>query len=137
MKRAVFSLVSALAVAAAAAASETPNAPAAPVSTAARAIVVYEKPNFQGRALTLVSATPDLAPLNFNDQVASLVIQGTDDWVLCEHRNYAGRCVRVQARAEDLKLLQIGGRVSSLYPVPATPAALAPAPTTAAPSAKP
>ncbi len=123
MKLAVFSLACVLALTAAATAAPVPVA-----------IVVYEKPNFEGRALTLVRATPDLAPLNFDDRVASLAIQGADDWVLCEHRNYAGRCVRVQAKAADLKLLQIGGRVSSLYPVPATPA---PATPTAAPAAKP
>jgi hypothetical protein len=48
--------------------------------------------------------------------------------MLCENRNYAGRCVRAQSRADDLKVLQISGRVSSLYPVPApqVPAAAAP-----------
>ena len=34
-----------------------------------------------------------------------------------------GRCVRVQSQADNLNLLQLAGRVSSLYPVPATPAA--------------
>jgi len=73
--------------------------------------------------MTIDRAVPDLAALNFNDKVASFAIQGAGDWMLCENRNYAGRCVRAQWKADDLKLLRIAGRVSSLYPVPVTPAA--------------
>ena len=98
-------------------------------NTAAAGIVVYDEPNFQGHALTLAQPTPDLSKLNFDDRVASLVINGGGDWVLCENRNYAGRCIRVATKAENLKLLQLNGRVSSLYPVPVSPAATAPAPT--------
>jgi Beta/Gamma crystallin len=95
-------------------------AAAAPLS-----IVVYDQPGFKGRALAIDRAIPDLAALQFDDEIASFEIRGAGDWILCEHRNYGGRCVRVQAKAEDLKVLQIGGRVSSLYPAPA-PAAPTP-----------
>lgn len=94
----------------------------------ATTVVVYDQPNFKGRALTLATATPDLAKHGFDKQVASLAIEGAGDWVLCERKNYAGRCVRVQGKAGDLSLLQMNGRVSSLYPVPATPAPKPPAP---------
>jgi hypothetical protein len=81
-------------------------------------IDIYDQPDFKGRKVTLTQATPDLGALKFDDKVASFTINGTGDWVLCEHRNYGGRCIRVQAQAEDLKQLAMVGRVSSLYPAP-------------------
>jgi hypothetical protein len=101
--------------------------PAAAVAPAAPTVVVYDQPNFKGQALTIAAATPDLAAHKFDNKVASLMISGGGDWVLCENKNYTGRCVRVQAQADNLNLLQLSGRVSSLYPVPVTPAMPAPA----------
>lgn len=98
-------------------------APAAGAASAvAPAVVIYDQVDFKGRALTITGATPDLGPLGFDNKVASLAVQGGGDWVLCENKNYAGRCVRVQGQAGDLSLLQLSGRVSSLYPVTATSA---------------
>lgn len=84
-------------------------------------IVVYDKPNFSGRAITLERSVPSLAAINFNDQPSSVQIKGSRDWVLCEHRNFMGRCVRIHAKERDLKRLKISGQVSSLYPVPVAP----------------
>jgi hypothetical protein len=104
-------------------ASESRAAAATPVAApAAPSVIVYDQPNFKGQALTIAAATPDLATLKFDDKIASLSISGGGDWVLCENKNYTGRCVRVQSQADNLNLLQLGGRVSSLYPVPAAPA---------------
>ena len=113
----------------AAAESAPAPAPAAPtaVDPGPLTIVVYDQPNFKGRTMAFTQAVPDLAQQKFDDKVASLSITGPGDWVLCEHRNYGGRCARVQGRADNLKLFDIVGRVSSLYPVPAAPA---PAPAT-------
>lgn len=97
-------------------------APAAAVAPAAPSVVVYDQPNFKGQALTIAAATPDLTALKFDDKIASLAISGGGDWVLCENKNYTGRCVRVQSQANNLNLLQLSGRVSTLYPVPAAPA---------------
>jgi hypothetical protein len=82
-------------------------------------ITVYDQPDFKGSKVNIALPTPDMKALNFDDKVASLTIQGAGDWVLCENRNYTGRCARVQAQAVNLKLQQLNGRVSSLYPVPA------------------
>jgi hypothetical protein len=101
---------------------------AAPAENGPLVIVVYDQPNFKGRELKLTAAVPDLSAVKFDDKVASLTISGAGDWVLCENRNYGGRCSRVQGKAENLGLLQLAGRVSSLYPVPATPAATPAAP---------
>ena len=96
--------------------------PPVPPSTAT-SIIVYELPNFKGSTLTFERQVASLAALSFNDKIASVKIQGTRDWVLCEHRNFMGKCVRVHMKAKDLKRLQIAGQVSSLYPVPAEPPA--------------
>jgi len=98
-------------------------APSAAAAPAVLSVVVYDQPNFKGQALTIATATPDLAVHKFDDKIASLAISGGGDWVLCENKNYKGRCVRVQSQADNLNLLQLSGRVSSLYPVPVAPAA--------------
>jgi hypothetical protein len=87
------------------------------------AITVFDQPNFKGRTLVFDRSVPSLAKLNFNDVIASVQIKGTRDWVLCEHRNFMGKCVRIRAKEKDLKRLKINGQVSSLYPVPVPPPA--------------
>lgn len=104
-------------------ASTTPVAPEGPVPLA---IVVYDQPSFKGQSLRIEQAVPDLAVLKFDNKAASFEIQGTGDWMLCENRNYGGRCVRGSAKADDLRVLQLFGRVSSLYPVPAAAAPTTP-----------
>ncbi len=84
-------------------------------------ITIYEKPNFQGRSLTFVNRMPSLAAVGFNDLTASVKIKGTRDWVLCEHRNFFGRCVRVHLKEKDLKRQKFLGVTSSVYPVPVPP----------------
>lgn len=91
----------------------------APLPTA---ITVYEKPNFKGRSLKFDRSVPSLAAVDFNDLAASVKIDGKRDWVLCEHRNFMGKCVRVRAKEKNLKRLKIDGKVSSLYPVRDVPA---------------
>ena len=86
-------------------------------------ITVFDQPNFKGRTLVFNSSVPSLAKVNFNDVIASVQIKGTRDWVLCEHRNFMGKCVRIRAKEKDLKRLKINGQVSSLYPVPVPPPA--------------
>ncbi|MEQ1863082.1 MAG: beta/gamma crystallin-related protein [Micropepsaceae bacterium] len=124
LSQSAWALLAALAVASAADAAAAPVPPPAAAAPVPLVIVVYDQPNYMGHAVTIDRAVPDLAAIKFDDKVASFEIRGAGDWMLCENRNYAGRCVRVQSRADDLKILQIGGRVSSLYPVPATPAGL-------------
>lgn len=87
------------------------------------AITVFDQPNFKGRTLVFDRSVPSLARVNFNDVIASVQIKGTRDWVLCEHRNFMGKCVRIRAKEKDLKRLKINGQVSSLYPVPVPPPA--------------
>lgn len=80
-------------------------------------ITVYELPNYKGRKMEFERSVPSLAALQFNDRVASVQIKGPRDWVLCEHRNFMGRCGRIRAKAANLKRIKLEGMVSSLYPV--------------------
>lgn len=127
----VVSSVAAQAAAPAGAPAATTVAPVAPVPLE---IIVFDKPDYKGTSLRISRATPDLGKLKFDNKVASLQIVGAGDWVLCENRNYQGRCARVQLQAVNLKLFQLNDRVSSLYPVPAPVAAPA---TTPAPASTP
>ncbi len=125
--------VASIAAGVAFAAPAAPVAPAAPAAPVPLTITVYDQENFKGRAVKIAVATPNLAVHQFDDKVASLEVAGAGDWVLCENRNYAGRCARVQSKASDLRVIQLFGRVSSLYPVPA---AAVPAAAPAAPAAQ-
>ena len=111
-------IVAACAIAACAAGAAIAAQPPMPIQTS---IKVFDKPNFKGNELTFDRGVPSLAAVNFNDRAASVQIVGTRDWVLCEHRNFMGKCVRVHLKEKDLKRLKIDGQVSSLYPVPVPP----------------
>ena len=99
----------------AAIAASGPTPPSAPPPTM---ITIYELPNFKGQSLTFERRVPSLAALSFNDKTTSVKINGKRDWVLCEHRNFMGTCVRVHLKEKDLKRLKFAGKASSLYPVP-------------------
>ena len=87
------------------------------LGTPPTSITVYELPNFKGQSLTFDRRVASLAALSFNDKTTSVKINGQRDWVLCEHRNFMGTCVRVHLKEKDLKRLKFTGKTSSLYPV--------------------
>jgi hypothetical protein len=132
----VVSTVAAQAAAPAVTPAPATTAPAAPVPLE---IVVFDKPDYKGTSLRIARPTADLGTLKFDNKVASFQIVGAGDWVLCENKNYQGRCARVQLQAGNLKLFQLNDRVSSLYPVPApvAPPATTPPATPAAKATKP
>jgi len=114
------------------AAAPAPVVPATPApAPEPLQIVVYDQNDFKGHALTIDRPVADLTTLHFDNKVASLQIKGAGDWVLCENKNYTGRCARVQSEAVNLKLFALNDRVSSLYPVPAPAPAPVAAPATA------
>lgn len=143
MKMRTLFLATACVVSTVAAQAAAPASAPAPVTTAPAApgpleipvpleIIVFDKPDYKGTSLRIARPIADLGALKFDNKVASFQIVGAGDWVLCENKNYQGRCARVQLQAGNLKLFQLNDRVSSLYPVPAP----APAPATT-PSATP
>ncbi|MFN8948896.1 MAG: beta/gamma crystallin-related protein [Alphaproteobacteria bacterium] len=90
----------------------------APAPLPPSTITLYEKPNFQGRSMTFTSRVASLNAVGFNDVAQSVKIDGKRDWVLCESRNFLGRCIRVHLKEKDLKRQKFSGLASSIYPVP-------------------
>jgi hypothetical protein len=129
-------VVSSVAAQAAAPAGTPPATTATPAAPVPLEIVVFDKPDYKGTSMRFARPIADLGTLKFDNKVASFQILGAGDWVLCENRNYQGRCARVQLQAGNLKLFQLNDRVSSLYPVPAPVPAPAPTPAPA-PAATP
>ena len=46
---------------------------------------------------------PDLESLGFNDRISSLTVGPGEQWEVCEHSNYQGRCVVVSGTEPDLR----------------------------------
>lgn len=96
-------------------AQASPGKPTVPLPPSE--LTVFEKPNFQGRSMTFQHQVASFAAVGFNDLATSVKISGQRDWVLCEHRNFMGKCVRVHLKEKDLKRQKFTGVVSSAYPV--------------------
>jgi hypothetical protein len=90
--------------------------PAAPAVVSS--ITLFEMPNYQGRSMTFTHRIPSLNAVGFNDLAQSVKITGKQDWVLCESRNFLGRCIRVHEKEKDLKRQKFTSLASSIYPVP-------------------
>lgn len=80
-------------------------------------ITLFEKPNFQGRSMTFEHRVASLNAVGFNDLAQSVKVSGKQDWVLCESRNFLGRCIRVHLKETDLKRQKFSVLASSIYPV--------------------
>lgn len=76
---------------------------------------LYELPNFQGRAVTITEATPDLGRWRFNDRAQSARFEGR--WRVCEHDDFKGRCQELSGPVENLHTYGLFNQASSLEPV--------------------
>lgn len=87
-------------------------------------ITVFTDQNFRGKSATFRRDVPNLLPLGLNDQISSVRVGPGEQWELCEHSNYAGRCVVVSGEESDLRrnswndLISSLRRVDSGSPVP-------------------
>lgn len=55
-------------------------------------VILYEKPNFQGGRIQVTGDVTNLADYRgFNDQISSIQVFGSSNWVVYEHSNYKGR----------------------------------------------
>ena len=68
---------------------------AAASAALAAEIILYERPGFQGRSMTLRGNTADLDRTRFNDRAESIVVRD-GVWEVCTDARYGGRCVRLQ-----------------------------------------
>jgi uncharacterized lipoprotein YbaY len=66
-------------------------------------LTIFADRNFRGRSATLREDTPNLQAIGVNDAVSSLQVGPGEQWEVCEHANYQGRCVVVSGSESDLR----------------------------------
>jgi Beta/Gamma crystallin len=66
-------------------------------------LTVYTDYRFRGRSATFRDDIPNLESVGLNDRVSSLQVARGERWEVCEHANYAGRCVVVSGSESDLR----------------------------------
>lgn len=77
-------------------------------------VTLYDGPDFQGRAVTLMADAADFRPFSFNDRAASVVVLG-QPWEACEDIQFGGRCVVLRpGRYPDLGAIGMADRLSSV-----------------------
>jgi hypothetical protein len=58
-------------------------------------ITLFERPDFQGRRLTIRGTMPNLAGTDFNDRAESIAVRD-GVWEVCSDAHFNGQCVRLQ-----------------------------------------
>ena len=64
-------------------------------AVAAGEITLFERPDFQGRRLTIRGTMPNLAGTDFNDRAESIAVRD-GVWEVCSDAHFNGQCVRLQ-----------------------------------------
>ena len=88
-------------------------------------ITIFADVNFRGRSARYRYDVPNLEPLGLNDKTSSLRVGPREQWEVCEHANYQGRCIVVSGEEPDLRRNDWNDQISSLrrvrgYPGPPT-----------------
>jgi hypothetical protein len=77
-------------------------------------LILYERPDFRGRAREVTGSEEELS--DFNDRAQSArALRGV--WQLCEHRNFGGRCVTISGDVRDLNAYRLRDTVTSARPL--------------------
>lgn len=77
-------------------------------------LILYEQPNFRGRAREVDSDDSEIS--DFNDRAKSArAVSGA--WQICEHKNFGGRCVTIRGDVPDLGAYRLSSAVTSARPV--------------------
>jgi len=74
--------------------------------------ILFERPHFQGRWITLFRDAPDLRPRSFDGHAASGHFDGA--WTVCDAAAFAGHCLTVSGDVPDLGGAGLEGPVVSL-----------------------
>ncbi len=77
-------------------------------------ITVFTDSNFRGKSATFRQDVSDLANHGLNDTISSLRVGPGEQWEVCEHNFYQGRCVVVSGEEPDLRRNSWGDVISSL-----------------------
>jgi uncharacterized protein YcfJ len=79
-------------------------------------VTFYEGEGFRGRAFTTERSMNNFANNGFNDRTSSVVVD-RGRWEVCEHANFAGRCVVLKRGSYDsLQKLGMADNISSVRP---------------------
>ncbi|MFI4935224.1 MAG: beta/gamma crystallin-related protein [Caulobacterales bacterium] len=84
---------------------------AQPYAGGGRAIL-FDQPNFQGRSITILQGSPNLAGQGFASLARSGHFDG--DWTACDAAEYRGHCETVSGDVNDLDSVGLGERLTSL-----------------------
>ena len=76
-------------------------------------LTLFAERNFQGMSATVRDDTPDLRRIGMNDMASSLRVGSGEQWEVCEHINYTGRCKVFTGSESDLNRLGWSGIISS------------------------
>jgi hypothetical protein len=77
-------------------------------------ITVFRDRDFRGAAATYRSDIPNLDRTGFNDEISSIRVAPGEQWEVCEHANYGGRCVVVSGEENDLRRNSWDNMISSM-----------------------
>ena len=77
-------------------------------------ITVFTGTNFSGRAVTFQQDQPVLRTSNLNDRIVSLRVARGEQWEVCEHDNFRGRCVVVSGDEPNLARNAWANTISSM-----------------------
>jgi Beta/Gamma crystallin len=76
-------------------------------------LTVFADSNFRGKTQTFRRDVSDLARYGLNDRISSLRVGPGEQWEVCEHANYQGRCVVVSGEEPDLGRNSLSDIISS------------------------
>ena len=77
-------------------------------------ITVFRDRDFRGAAATYRNDMPNLMETGFNDQISSIRVSSGEQWEVCEHINYGGRCVVISGEESDLRQNSWDNLISSI-----------------------
>lgn len=77
-------------------------------------ITLFTGSNFSGKAVTFQQDQPVLRSSNLNDRIVSLRVARGEQWEVCEHDNFRGRCVVVSGDEPNLARNAWANTISSI-----------------------
>ena len=91
-------------------------------------ITVFTGKDYHGTSATFHRDMPVLRAVDLNDKIASFRVPAGEQWEVCEHDNYRGRCVVVSADDRDLSRSSFANTISSIRRVRSAAGVIAPPP---------
>ncbi|TMH29496.1 MAG: hypothetical protein E6H66_20010 [Betaproteobacteria bacterium] len=75
-------------------------------------VILFERPDFQGRRMVIRDNMPDLDRTDFNDRAESIVVRD-GVWEVCADARFRGYCVRLQPGEYGRLGSELNNRISS------------------------